>query len=164
MYCRWTIENNRMERDLENIIRLLEGMAQDLQVAAERLRIINQEGTGLSPSTFKLDLIEKPDEYVALLDIPGITRDLIDLNASPQIIEVIANFDPKREKGDYLVHERPTTRQSRLINLPKKIRVNHVKAKYNEQAGVLRIRLPKEKGPSKTTKRKPKKIEEVVSS
>jgi HSP20 family protein len=147
---------------MENIIRLLEGMAQDLRVAAERLNIIKQEGTGISPSKFKLDLIENPNEFIALLDIPGITRDLIDLNVSPQIVEVVANYDPKREKGVYLVNERPRTSDSRMINLPSTIKVNQVKAKYNDQSGVLRIRLPKDKGSAKS-KRKPKKIEHVVS-
>ena len=149
---------------MENMIRLLEGMAQDLRGAAERLRILNQDSTGGVPSNFRLDLIENPKEYVALLDIPGVSRDQIDLNVSSNIVEVIANYETKREKGEYLISERPQSRASRMINLTQKIRVDQVKAKYNDQAGVLRILLPKDKSSPKTTKSKAKKIEEVVSS
>ncbi len=148
---------------MENVIRLLEGMAQDLRVASERLKILNREGVGEGRSLIRLDLVETPQEYIAVIDLPGTTKTQIDLNVSPNIFEVVAQFGAKRESGEYLIAERPYATDSRMVKLETAIRVDEVRAKFHDQAGVLRVVLPKEKKTSKKMKTPQKKITQAIS-
>lgn len=89
--------------------------------------------------TIDADLVETPDELVAFFDLPGTSKEKIDLGVTEDAITVETSFD--RPAGRYVLRERGTETVSRKIKLPEEVKPEQVKAKYEN--GVLEVHLPK---------------------
>jgi HSP20 family protein len=90
-----------------------------------------------------LDFSENPKEYVVRLDIPGVTRDDLDVAMNGNLLTLSGKRElHKREKGeDFLWEERIEGRFTRTLRLPGAVQEPKIEALYND--GILTVKLPK---------------------
>lgn len=101
-----------------------------------------------SGAGFHVDTIEKGDEYVITAELPGVNREQIHLNIAGNYLTItVENNQLETVEDDHSqVYRRSFLRQqsSRTISLPHIINEKRVKASYRD--GLLKIRVPLEKG------------------
>jgi HSP20 family protein len=90
-----------------------------------------------------LDFSETPKEYVVRLEIPGVTRDDLDVNLDGFLLTLSGKREfNKAEKGEeFLWEERYEGRFSRTLRLPGAVADGKIEAVYND--GILTVKLPK---------------------
>jgi HSP20 family protein len=90
-----------------------------------------------------LDFAENSKEFVVLLEIPGVTRDDLDVKLEGNLLTLSGKRElNKQEKGDdYLWEERVEGRFARTLRVPSAVQESEIEATYND--GVLTVRLPK---------------------
>lgn len=94
------------------------------------------------------DIIEREREIVILVDLPGFSKDEIDVEIGENYVKIRAEEKEQKEER-YVVKERMRNFY-RYIELPYKIKNEEAKAKLKN--GVLEIILPKEEKVGKKIK------------
>lgn len=98
------------------------------------------------------DIIETPDAFVVMLDMPGATKDAIQVSIERGVLVVKATIAPHhREVATLLFHELTSTNYYRVFNLGEGIDTSNIDAQFAD--GVLTIAL------AKTAQVKPKEIQ-----
>jgi HSP20 family protein len=101
-----------------------------------------------SGSSFHVDTIETGGEYIISAELPGIKREQIHLNISGNYLTISVENNELETEEDEINHlyRRKYLRQksSRTVSLPHTINEEKVKASYRD--GLLKIRIPQEKG------------------
>jgi HSP20 family protein len=88
-----------------------------------------------------IDVHRVGNEFVALLDLPGVSPDTIQITVDKRDLTVSAEREPLRSDGaETLVRERPTGRFSRRLRLGEGLDLEHVNAEYKN--GVLTVSIP----------------------
>ncbi len=109
---------------------------------------VEEEGT-LSRTPL-VDMVDKGDRYHLRLEIPGIDKDKIQLNATDDSIEISGEQSQEEEGEDkvrnYIYNERSYKSFYRNIPLPEEILPSKITAKMNN--GILQVDVPK-KAPSR---------------
>jgi HSP20 family protein len=92
-----------------------------------------------------VDVLETPDCYIFRADIPGVSKDKIDIQirGARLTIQGERTADPYQGSAEYLSIERETGLFERSFNLPGNVSVERAEASYEN--GVLEIILPKSK-------------------
>ena len=96
---------------------------------------------GWSPA---LDLYDEPEQLVAKVELPGFSRDSIELNYQDGVLTVAGERKPDYPEGkqpDAYRCERVTGRFSRDLQLPVPVKGDKITASYKD--GVLTVTLPK---------------------
>lgn len=95
------------------------------------------------PSQIKVDLRESPEAYTVHAEIPGVSKDDIQVNVNGNSVTFTAEVkqEDRRKDENVLRNERYFGAVSRSITLPVDIDGSHSKAKYEN--GVLSLTLPK---------------------
>lgn len=93
-----------------------------------------------SPS---MDLYEEGDNIVVKADLPGMTKEDIEINLSEDSITLSGEKkkEEKVDRKDYHRFERSYGSFRRLIALPVEVQVNKAKASFKD--GVLEVKIPK---------------------
>ncbi len=93
---------------------------------------------------FRVDVLEKPDQYVLEAELPGVQEDQISLSVEKDVLTISADLSQKKEdqEGAYLYAERRGGHMERAFRL-EKIRQDDITATYRD--GILTVILPKEK-------------------
>ena len=114
-------------------------------------RFINEFGWGLQPAeelddatwTPKVDIYETDNAYVLNAELPGLTKDQIDIdvNDSTLTLKGEKKFEEKVEKDSYVRVERSYGNFSRSFVLSDDVSPEGITANYKE--GVLEVTLPK---------------------
>lgn len=102
---------------------------------------------------FPVDVIDEEDKIKVIADLPGFNKEDIELYVEDGYLVIKAQRrEEVEEKGrDYIRQERRYGEVYRRIPLPAEVKIEDVKAKYNN--GVLEVVLPKtEKAQKKTIK------------
>ena len=86
-----------------------------------------------------IDLLEGPEEIIALVALPGASKDKIDLRVTEDSLFVEAK--PIIREAKYLRRETSSMGMRREIKLPVEIKPEQVKASFSD--GILEVRLPK---------------------
>jgi len=86
-----------------------------------------------------IDLIETEEELIALVALPGASKDKIDLRVTEDNLYVDAKAEVR--EGKYLRREMATLPRKREIKLPIEIKPEQAKASFKD--GILEVRLPK---------------------
>jgi HSP20 family protein len=86
-----------------------------------------------------VDLIETEEELIALVALPGSSKENIDLRVTEDNLTVDAKMVAR--DGKYLRREMGTAPRHREIKLPLEIKPEQVKASFKE--GILEVHLPK---------------------
>jgi HSP20 family protein len=106
----------------------------------------NGRVTGFTPT---LDVRETEDDYVVMVDVPGVKSEDVSIEVSEQVLTISGSRVPV-ETGDAQLVERPYGSFVRNLTLPKGVDSEQIKADYSN--GVLTLHIPK---PAEI---KPKKI------
>ncbi len=128
------------EEIFDEIRRLERRMEKLFEEFAERpIRIPFREGFK-SPEA---DIIETDKEFRIVVDLPGVKKEDIKINATEDTVEISAERkrEEKEEREGFLRREREFGKFYRRFTLPTKVNPNEAKARYNN--GVLEIVLPK---------------------
>jgi HSP20 family protein len=86
-----------------------------------------------------VDIIETEEELIALVALPGSSKENIDLRVTEDNLIVDAKMVAR--EGKYLRREMGTAPRHREIKLPLEIKPEQVKASFKE--GILEVHLPK---------------------
>lgn len=99
------------------------------------------------------DVIDEGKQFRVKMDVPGIKKNEIKLNATENSLEISGEHKEESEekKKNYLTKERSQVSYYRTLPLSENVVASKVKAKLSD--GVLDITLPKSK-PTKTQKKK----------
>lgn len=103
----------------------------------------NNGGSMMDVWTPSTDMSEDENEYIIKMDIPGMTKDDIEVNFEDNriIIRGERSEEEEEEKKDYIRKERYDGSFYRSFTIPKTVEEDQIKAKFEE--GVLKINLPK---------------------
>lgn len=104
------------------------------------------------------DIFERANEFVVLLDLPGVDRNALDVGLDENRLTVRGERAERNDDDDEAQlrrAERPSGRFVRSFTLPATIERERINADYKD--GVLRLRLPKRE------ERKPHRVEIKVS-
>jgi len=91
-----------------------------------------------------IDVIDRGDKYEVRADMPGIPKDNINIEVTPDTIEISGNYEEQeregKEKKNWMRHERRMNFY-RGLELPEEVKPDNVNAELKD--GVLTIQLPK---------------------
>lgn len=98
---------------------------------------------GLASWTPSIDIREETDAYVFDADLPGLTKDDVDVTFEDNVLTVSGErrFEEKETEGEYRRVERRYGKFTRSFALPSQVDADKVEAAF--QDGVLRVRVPK---------------------
>lgn len=94
---------------------------------------------GKSQGQPPIDLMDREDELVAMVSLPGKSRDMIDLRVTGDSLYVSAKAVAR--EGKYLRQELENPDVEREIKLPFEVKPEEVKASF--EGGILEVHLPK---------------------
>jgi HSP20 family protein len=106
-------------------------------------------GNRVSGFTPPLDVRETDDEYLVMVDLPGVKSEDVSIEFNDQVLTISGSRVPV-ETGESQVVERPYGSFVRNLTLPKGVDSDRIEADYHD--GVLELHIPK---PAEV---KPKKI------
>jgi HSP20 family protein len=94
-------------------------------------------------SSMAVDLVERDEEFVATVDLPGFERDDVEVEVTDHVLHIEADHEDHHEgmAEEYIRRERRHESASRSIRLPADVDVEGVEARMHN--GVLTITLPK---------------------
>ncbi|WP_369251931.1 Hsp20/alpha crystallin family protein [Streptomyces sp. R41] len=115
-------------------------------------QLFGTTGTWSHPSPMPMDAYREGEEYVIVLDLPGVDTDAIDIDVERNMLTVKAERRPVTKADDTQMElsERPLGVFSRQLVLADTLDTEHIKADYD--AGVLTLHIPI------TERAKPRKI------
>ena len=108
-------------------------------------------GTTNRPAVMPMDAWREGDQFVIELDLPGVSRDSIDLDVERNVLTVRAERVARNGDWEALASERPRGAFSRQLVLGDNLDLDRIEAGYDD--GVLRLVVPV------AEKAKPRKIE-----
>lgn len=114
----------------------------------------NLPNTGVYDYMPALDLEEKDNAYLVIVDLPGLEKDKININVRSQVLTIQGIRQTSSKSTDdqqgFYSQERSYGSFARSITLPGPVDESAVKAQYDN--GVLTITLPKLAGDKSTQK------------
>jgi HSP20 family protein len=124
-------------------------LAAPFRLMDELFRSTSSNGSRITGFTPVLDVRETTDDYVVLVDLPGVKSEDVTIEVNDQVLTIAGSRVPV-ETGESQLSERPYGSFVRTLTLPKGVDSDQIKADYSD--GVLTLRIPKPVGV------KPKKI------
>lgn len=90
-----------------------------------------------------MNVADMGDHYEMKLEMPGIPKEKINIEITPNSIEVKADYDENREKKgkNWLHRECSSMSYYRSLELPKELKTDEAEAGLKE--GILKLNLPK---------------------
>ena len=126
----------------------------DLQEGIKSIqKIIDQKIDDYKKATIHsldVDLIETEEKYYLKVDVPGIEKEEIDIEAGDKDISIVATFKPyieeiEEEDKTVLISDIKQGRCSKSIRFSNNIEIDKTSAKFNN--GTVLITIPKLKTP-----------------
>ncbi|MCA1058374.1 Hsp20/alpha crystallin family protein [Rossellomorea aquimaris] len=98
--------------------------------------------------SFPVELSETDDHYVVSAELPGVTKEQIQLDVYPQSITIsVTNketYSEESEKHQTIKRKQSLRKSSRTISFPRVVNEKKVKASYKD--GLLTVKVNKESG------------------
>ncbi|GHH98327.1 Hsp20/alpha crystallin family protein [Neobacillus kokaensis] len=88
----------------------------------------------------KCDLFESGNELIAEIELPGVTRENLNLSIQEQMLTITGEFKSFKQQRTYFLKERASRSFKKEITLPYPIIINKVKSEINN--GILSILMP----------------------
>lgn len=100
-------------------------------------------GRSLLRDTFKLDIVEKEGEYLVEAELPGVSKDEIDLSIDEEnlCISVNRTEETNNDSKNFIHRERKSSSMSRRVRLAG-AKLDEITAKLDD--GVLVVTIPKD--------------------
>ncbi|MEW6037029.1 MAG: Hsp20/alpha crystallin family protein [Pseudomonadota bacterium] len=94
----------------------------------------------------KVDVVDRQDEVVVKAELPGVTKDNLEVTLSEDIFTLRASSqaETKEEKGQYFYREMSRGEFSRSLRLPCAVDADKAKASFKD--GILEVVIPKAAG------------------
>lgn len=94
----------------------------------------------------KVDVIDRADEVVVKAELPGVTKDNLEVTLSEDMFTLRASSqsETKEEKGQYFYREMSRGEFSRSLRLPCAVDADKAKASFKD--GILEVVIPKAAG------------------
>ena len=104
----------------------------------------------------RLDIMDEGDHYVVHAELPGFTKDNVEVEISSDGLSIHAKKEEETEekKKNYLHRERAFSSFERSVSFPEE--VNPGKAEGSMKDGILELKVPKKEPKPET---KPRKVE-----
>ncbi|MEV4536550.1 Hsp20/alpha crystallin family protein [Asanoa sp. NPDC049518] len=114
----------------------------DLDSLAQRVFGTAQPGTWSRPAAMPMDAYRSGDDYVILLDLPGVAPDAIDIRVERNVLTVKAERRPLHlgDDAQLQVSERALGVFSRQLFLGDALDADRIEAGYDN--GVLVVKIP----------------------
>lgn len=129
-------------RELDRIRREIDDM---FGMGANRVFSSDRLGRGLfdrdvSPA---LDVIERDEDYLVLVDLPGVDQKDLDVTVADNVVTIKGEKKDTRERKETKVFRKETWEGSfqRTVGLPKGTDASQIEAIMRD--GVLQVRVPK---------------------
>jgi len=102
-----------------------------------------------------VDLIDKGSEYIVRAEVPGVSKEDVDLTVTPDGIEIRAQTKRSRQENekDYYYSERTYQALQRVLGFPEEVKADLASATLKD--GLLEVRVPKKQP---TPESKPVKV------
>lgn len=97
-------------------------------------------GTTNRPAIMPMDAWREGDTFVVEFDLPGVSKDSIDLDVERNVLTVRAERVARNGDWEMLASERPRGAFSRQLVLGDNLDLERIEAAYD--AGVLRLSIP----------------------
>lgn len=93
----------------------------------------------------RVDITDEGDHLLIEADMPGVTKDSIEVEVHDGLLHVRSKMDEERkeEGSNYLRHERRSSSFGRSFMLPEGVREDAIEASMRD--GVLHVKVPKER-------------------
>ena len=90
-----------------------------------------------------VDLIDQGSEFIVRAELPGVSKEDVDLTVTADGIEIRAKTDRSREEKekDYYYSERTYQALHRVLSFPEEVKADLASATLKD--GVLEVRVPK---------------------
>ncbi len=103
------------------------------------------EGPARSPRVPPVDVYETSDNFIVMVDLPGVRKEEIVVKYSGGMLSISAEAKGlDRDDGHWIMHERRVGRYVRGINLGRSVDPSIIKAEYVD--GILELTIAKPKG------------------
>jgi len=103
-------------------------------------QVLGADGTLPRPSVMPMDAWRAGDTFHVEFDLPGVSRDSIDLDVERNVVTVRAERPAHDDDREMLAAERPRGVFSRQLILGDNLDTEHIEARYD--AGVLTLTIP----------------------
>ena len=110
----------------------------DLDRLAQQM--LGTAGTTNRPAVMPMDAWREGDHFVIEFDLPGISRESLDIDVERNVLTVRAERVARNGDWERLASERPTGVFSRQLVLGDNLDLDRIEASYD--AGVLRLVVP----------------------
>jgi HSP20 family protein len=148
----WFEEINRMQEDFDRLISRFFSPRPSRDMLPDYSQTALEEPSIRNPLT---DIIEKDNEIIVKVEMPGINKDDIEINATEDGIEIKGETSEKVEKGDkkkgWQRIERRYSGFQRFISLPDGADIEKIDASYKN--GILELDIPKKESKKKKSKK-----------
>ncbi len=136
-------------RELE---RLFEQMQENVEEASRWWDPERSTSEGSGTASVKVDLEDKDEEFVLTAELPGFTKDDIDVRVTDRALRLEAEHEEESETedGDFVRRERRRASVARSVPLPEAVEADDISATYNN--GILTVRMPKREPATQGTK------------
>ncbi len=97
-----------------------------------------------NPSKIKIDVKENGDNLVVHAEMPGVSKDAIDVSVDQNVLTIsaeVSQYDADEENDKVIHSERYYGSVQRSISLPAEVSIDDASAKYED--GILVLTLPK---------------------
>ena len=103
-------------------------------------QVLGAAGTTNRPAVMPMDAWREGDRFVIEFDLPGISRESLDIDVERNVLTVRAERVARNGDWERLASERPTGIFSRQLVLGDNLDLDRIEASYD--AGVLRLVVP----------------------
>lgn len=96
------------------------------------------------PGKIKIDVKENGDRLIVHAEIPGVSKDAIDVSVDKNVLTIsaeVSQYDADQEYDNVIHSERYYGAVRRSIVLPAEVSIDDASAKYED--GILMLTLPK---------------------
>lgn len=126
----------------EEMERVQKGMNKIFRESMRRVKNYQQSGKSFEPDA---DFLEKNGQYFLKVDLPGMTKDKINIEVAENVIVISGERQTERqfknEKDGSSQFERSSGSFYRRMSLPADAQTDKIQAKYEN--GVLEVSMPK---------------------
>jgi len=124
------------EKMFEDILSNIKDMQQEVEKRVS-------EYAGSLPAKPSMDVIETDESIIIKTDLPGVSKENININLTEDSIDIKAKFEEESEVSgaNFIKKERKYGEAQRSMVLPAKIKVKEASAKFDN--GILTVELPK---------------------
>lgn len=101
----------------------------------------DDEAQAAHPFRPAVDLIEHPDRYEVVADLPGIAQKDVEVEFANGVLQIRGEREALQSDARYFRQERASGRFGRAIAFRDDVQVDHIDAAFRD--GVLRVTVPK---------------------